>query len=157
MVRFEVDGKMVKLGDNESPGKATATLKAMLTMREVEFSAILMQSSDCWAVTDESIVSGGELAKTLEQFADIFKEPQGLPPPREADHRITLTQGTVPVSVRPYRYSQAQKDEIERLVAEMMKGGIIRSSNSPFSSPVILVKKKDGSWRFCVDYRELKR
>lgn len=48
-----------------------------------------------------------------------------------------------------------QKNEIKRFVREMMDAGIIRDSNSPFSSPIVMMKKKDGSWRLCVDYRQL--
>jgi hypothetical protein len=60
-----------------------------------------------------------------------------------------------PVAVRLYRYPAAHKDELERQCAAMLGQGIVRRSNLVFSSPVLLVKKQDGSWRFCVDYREL--
>lgn len=91
----------------------------------------------------------------LLEFAAVFDKPSGLPPPRALDHDIPLISGASPVSVRPYRYPPAIKDEIERQVQEMLTTGIIQPSASPFSSAVLLVKKKDKSWRFCVDFRHL--
>lgn len=96
-----------------------------------------------------------ELKELIEAFDDIFQAPSQLPPQRDIEHQITLKEGTDPINVRPYRYAYFQKDEIERQVSDMLNSGLIRPSSSPFSSPVLLVKKKDGSWRFCTDYRAL--
>jgi hypothetical protein len=95
------------------------------------------------------------LDKLLASFSDVFNEPTGLPPRRAHDHHINLKSGTQPVAVWPYRYPAAHKDELERQRAAMIEQGIVRHNDSPFSSPVLLVKKPDGSWRFCVDYRAL--
>lgn len=95
------------------------------------------------------------LQSVLANFTNVFQEPKELRPQRDVDHPIELMPGKGPVNVRPYRYPQFQKEEIERLVEEMLKTGVIRDSQSSFSSPVLLVKKKDGTWRFCVDYRAL--
>jgi len=95
------------------------------------------------------------LEELLTAFGGLFAEPTGLPPPRARDHSIVLKTGALPVAVRPYRYPAAHKDELERQCAAMIEQGIVRRSDSAFSSPVLLVKKPDGSWRFCVDYRAL--
>lgn len=91
----------------------------------------------------------------LLKYAELFREPTQLPPVRAYDHSIPLLPGAQPVNVRPYRYSPQQKNEIELQIASMLKSGVIAHSTSPFASPVLLVKKKDGTWRFCIDYRHL--
>ena len=67
-----------------------------------------------------------------------------------------MKEGAGPVSCRPYRYAALQKDAIEKLISEMFEAGVIQNSKSPYASPVVLVKK-DGTWRLCVDYRALNR
>ena len=66
-------------------------------------------------------------------------------------------EGTNPVNKRSYRYAKHQKDIIDGLIQDYLKSGIIQHSSSPIASPVVLVGKKDGSWRLCVDYRELNK
>ena len=96
-----------------------------------------------------------ELALLLHTYAKVFNQPTGLPPKREHDHTIPLIEGAAPVKVKPYRYPHSQKDQIETMVQQMLAEGIIQPSKSPFSSPILLVKKKDGMWLFCTDYRAL--
>lgn len=95
------------------------------------------------------------VATILDSNSELFQEPSALPPKRAFHHSIPLQPGVQPVNVKPYRYSPTQKDEIEKQIKQMLQQGIIRASSSPFASPVLLVKKKDGTWRFCVDYRHL--
>ena len=93
-----------------------------------------------------------DMERVIQQFQEVFEMPKGLPPVQGQEHAIILNEGIGLINVLPYRYPQIKKDEIEKLVAEMLAAEVIQHSCSPFSSPLILVKKKDGSWRFCVDY-----
>jgi hypothetical protein len=96
-----------------------------------------------------------EIQQLIELYAELFEVPSELPPSRHCDHAIPLVPGAAPFSIRPYRFAPHLKDEIEKQVQEMLAAGFIQKSSSPFSSSVLLVKKKDNSWRFCVDYRHL--
>jgi hypothetical protein len=95
------------------------------------------------------------LDELLASFTDVFAKPKGLPPSRGWTHRIILKTDIAPVAVRPYRYPAAHKIELEKQCETMIENDIVRRSDSAFSSSVLLVKKPDGSWRFCVDYRAL--
>lgn len=96
-----------------------------------------------------------EIQSILHLFPDLFLQPKGFPPPRPHDHHINLLPNTEPVNVKPYKYPHHQKDIVAQLIIEMLKDGIIKPRHSPFSSPVLPVKKKDRTWHFCVDYRAL--
>lgn len=88
----------------------------------------------------------------LGECADVFQKPTGQPLSRAYDHHIPLLPNTAPINSRPYPYSPQHKDEIERQVQKLLDEGLIIESASPFVSPKLLVQKKDGSCRFCVDF-----
>ncbi|GKD11864.1 putative mitochondrial protein, partial [Tanacetum coccineum] len=91
----------------------------------------------------------------IDEYADVLVVPTSLPPKRSYDHKIVLKEGSMPINVRPYKHPPTQKDAIKSMVKELLESGVIRESQSSFASPVVMVKKKDGSWRMCIDYRQL--
>ncbi|XP_026435822.1 uncharacterized protein LOC113333611 [Papaver somniferum] len=95
------------------------------------------------------------LLPLLSEYNDIFAEPTSLPPHRTLDHSIPLKTDYQPPNQRPYRCPYIQKGVMEQLVKEMLSSGIIQQSHNPFASLILLVKKKDNTWRFCVDYKRL--
>ena len=95
------------------------------------------------------------IQELIDRFHLLFQAPEQLPPARPTDHRIHLVPHATPVNVRPYRYPHFQKQEIETQFELMLQKGLIQPSNNLFSSSVLLVKKHDGTWHFCVDYRAL--
>ncbi|KAL9252431.1 Transposon Ty3-G Gag-Pol polyprotein-like protein, partial [Drosera capensis] len=84
-------------------------------------------------------------------------ELPGLPPTRELDFSIELVPGAAPISKASYRMAPAELKELKTQLEELLEKGYIRPSVSPWGAPVLFVKKKDGSMRLCIDYRELKK
>ena len=91
----------------------------------------------------------------LDEFKSVFATPEGLPPLRDHEHQINLKEGSQAICQRPYKYPYYQKIEIEKIVKELLSVGFIKNSSSHFASLVLLVRKADGSWRMCIDYRAL--
>ena len=93
----------------------------------------------------DQVCHSDSLNKLLVDYKDLFMEPQTLPPTRMFNHNINLKPDAEPVNIRAYRYPPNQKNEIEKMVKAMLEQSLIRPSQSPFASLVLLVKKKDGT------------
>jgi hypothetical protein len=94
-----------------------------------------------------------QILQLLDEYSVLFSEPQSLPPKRDCDHTIPLMPEAKIVNQRPYRLPHHQKNVLEDIVKDLLQKGIIKDSTSPYSSLVVLVKKKDHTWRKCTDYR----
>ncbi|GKA22484.1 putative reverse transcriptase domain-containing protein [Tanacetum coccineum] len=94
----------------------------------------------------------------VREFPGVFLEDlSGLPPSREVEFRIDLIPGAMPVAKSPYRLAPTEMQELSNQLKELQEKGFIRPSSSPWGAPVLFVKKKDGSFRMCIDYRELNK
>ncbi|KAJ9548812.1 hypothetical protein OSB04_021355 [Centaurea solstitialis] len=94
----------------------------------------------------------------VRDFPEVFPEDlTGLPPDRQIEFRIELTPGASPIARAPYRLAPSEMKEMMSQLQELLDKGFIRPSTSPWGAPVLFVKKKDGSMRMCIDYRELNK
>jgi hypothetical protein len=158
-MQFQHQGRTVLLKGVQAPSVGVSQITAKQVYKSTKGNAI-------WAYVVVDTVTANQPSNTvtesqedlkhlLVQYADVFQHPKQLPPHRSYDHAIPLHPDAVPINSRPYHYSPQHKTEIETQVKQLLESGLITHSHSPFASPVLLVRKKDGSWRFCVDYRKL--
>ncbi|GJU78135.1 putative reverse transcriptase domain-containing protein [Tanacetum coccineum] len=99
-----------------------------------------------------------EDVQIVQDFPEVFPEDlPGLPPTRQVEFQIDLVPGAAPVARAPYRLAPSEMKELSEQLKELSDKGFIRPSSSPWGAPVLFVKKKDGSFRMCIDYRELNK
>lgn len=146
-MQFFHEGRLVQLNGDRDASLHMLTLPQFRRFcrrhEDALYLHVSMTSSETPQQTPTQVPSA--IKDLLTHFASLFQEPHSLPPPRETDHHIHLLPHSSPVNVRPYRYPHFQKREIELQVELMLQKGLIQPSTSPFSSPVLLVRKQDGS------------
>lgn len=97
-----------------------------------------------------------ETLHILQKYPNIFASGNSIPAVKNTKMEINLTRDTV-VYRNPYRLSSNEREAVRNIVQDLVNNEIIRESQSPFASPILLVRKKDGTYRMCVDYRELNK
>ena len=95
--------------------------------------------------------------RVVSDYQDVFQDIPGLPPVREVEFCIELQPGIAPISRAPYRMAPAEMRELQTQLDELLAQCFICRSHSSWGAPVLFVKKKDGSMRLCIDYRELNK
>ena len=111
-----------------------------------------------YVINTKEVEKKVELVPVVCEFTDVFPEElSGLPPVREVEFGIDLIPGTAPISIAPYRMAPTELKELKSQLQELTDKGFVRPSFSPWGAPVLFVKKKDGSMRLCVDYRQLNK
>ncbi|KAJ9537987.1 hypothetical protein OSB04_030720 [Centaurea solstitialis] len=94
----------------------------------------------------------------VHEYPDVFPDDlPGVPPERQVEFRIDLVSGAAPIAKAPYRLAPPEMQELSKQLEELLEKGFIRPSTSPWGAPILFVKKKDGSMRMCIDYRELNK
>ncbi|KAK9077950.1 hypothetical protein SSX86_002007 [Deinandra increscens subsp. villosa] len=148
------DGQFLLIhGDKPSGGlKLMSCTKARKYLRK-DYPAFLAHIME---VRDKEL--GIEDIPVVRDFPEVFPDDiAGLPPVRQVDFRIDLVPGATPVAKSPYRLAPSEMQELAKQLQELSDKGFIRPSSSPWGAPILFVKKKDGSLRMCIDYRELNK
>ncbi|GJT19679.1 reverse transcriptase domain-containing protein [Tanacetum coccineum] len=155
------DGILIVRGDGSS-NKHGTRLSIISCTKAQEYLAkgCHVFLANITATKDEDKSKGKRLedVPVVREFPEVFPEDlPGIPPTRQVEFRIDLVPGAAPVARAPYRLAPSEMKELAEQLQELTDKGFIRPSSSPWGAPVLFVKKKDGSFRMCIDYRELNK
>nr|GFA84128.1 putative reverse transcriptase domain-containing protein [Tanacetum cinerariifolium] len=148
-------------GDDSNRGNATrlSIISCSKTEKYVKKGfSIFLAHITMKEVEDKSEEKRLEDVPIVRDFPEVFPaDLPGLPLIRPVKFQIDLVPGAAPVARAPYRLAPSEMKELAKQLTELSDKGFIRPSSSPWRSPVLFVKKKDGSFRMCIDYRELNK
>jgi hypothetical protein len=150
--------------DEEGNQRVFQGIPRVVTVREIS----AMQLKKCYrkgcqlfathvGETPKDKVSSIEDHGVLKEFEDVFQEVPGLPPKRDIDFSLNLMPGVAPVSKAPYKMSAPELKKLQLQLEGLLKKGYICPSVLPWGSLVLFVKKKDGTLRWCIDFRQLNK
>ena len=132
-----------------------AVISAMLAQKYVRKGC---EAYLAYVLDDKELEKKPESVPVVCEYPDVFPEElPGLPPVREIEFGIELVPGTTPISIAPYRMALTELKELKAQLQELTDRGFARPSFSPWGAPVLFVKKKDGTMRLCIDYRQLNK
>ncbi|XP_021737357.1 uncharacterized protein LOC110703884 [Chenopodium quinoa] len=161
---FEKDGVKIVLAPLKRDLLANPSQETSSVVSESMFTMALKESNIACALVmlEENQEDQGipdEIQPLLRKFSHIVPEeiPEGLPPMRDIQHCIDFVPGAVIPNKAAYRMSPKEHEELQRQVIDLMQKGLVRDSVSPCSVPALLVPKKVGSWRMCIDSRVVNR
>ncbi|KAG7548022.1 Reverse transcriptase domain [Arabidopsis suecica] len=153
-IQFEREEGMLKF-------QGIRTTSGSLVISAIQAERMLEKGCEAYiaTITTNEVGANAELKDILiaNEFTDVFEAVRGLPPDRSDPFTIELEPGTTPVSKAPYRMAPTEMAELKKQLEELLDKGFIRPSSSPWGAPVLFVKKKDGSFRLCIDYRGLNK
>ncbi|KAG7594042.1 Zinc finger CCHC-type [Arabidopsis thaliana x Arabidopsis arenosa] len=153
-IQFEREEGMLKF-------QGIRTTSGSLVISAIQAERMLEKGCEAYiaTITTNEVGANAELKDIpiANEFTDVFEAVRGLPPDRSDPFTIELEPGTTPISKAPYRMAPAEMAELKKQLEELLDKGFIRPSSSPWGAPVLFVKKKDGSFRLCIDYRGLNK
>ncbi|GKF72773.1 hypothetical protein Tco_0208887 [Tanacetum coccineum] len=148
-------------GDGSTQGNVTRLniISCTKTQKYIEKGfPIFLAHVNVKEVEDKSEKKRLEDMPIVQDFPEVFPEDlPGLPPTRQVEFQIDLVPGATPVARAPYRLAPSKMKELSEQLKELSDKGFIRPSSLPWGAPVLFVKKKDGSFRMCINYWELNK